>query len=202
MALGAFRMTRQKILVKQPKTVESLGSATVICLDKTGTITENRMSVAEVVDFSGRNQCLEYAMWASEAKPFDAMEKAIHIAYQEKAAKDRRSDFQIIHEYPLDGTPPMMTHIHADSAGNRIIASKGAVERVLLVCRRLDDKSKTTILKKTHELASQGYRVLGVASCTWPAHEDFPAGQDQFPWTFEGLLALYDPPNQHIQSVF
>ena len=203
MALGAFRMTRQKILVKQPKTVESLGSATVICLDKTGTITENRMSVAEVVDFSGRNQCLEYAMWASEPKPFDAMEKAIHAAYQERAVTDQRPLFQMIHEYPLGGNPPMMTHIYVDAGSKRrIIACKGAVERILMVCRHLDDESRTDTLKKTHELASRGYRILGVARAVWPIEDDFPTDQDRFPWQFEGLVALYDPPKQHIQSVF
>ena len=66
MGLGAYRMIQYGILAKQPKTVESLGSATVICLDKTGTITENRMSIAEVSDFSGQNRSLEYALWASE----------------------------------------------------------------------------------------------------------------------------------------
>ena len=77
MGLGAYRMIKFGILAKQPKTVESLGSATVICLDKTGTITENQMSVAEVADFSGAGRTLEYALWASEPEPFDAMEQAI-----------------------------------------------------------------------------------------------------------------------------
>ena len=205
MALGAYRMTRQKILVKQPKTVESLGSATVICLDKTGTITENRMSVAEVVDFSGGGICLEYAMWASEPQPFDAMEKAIHKAYGDTAKTDRRPLFQMIHEYPLGGIPPMMTHIYGrvetGAAATRIIATKGAVERILLVCRDLDDAQRTETLKKTHELASKGYRILGVASGAWPT-DQFPDDQDRFAWHFEGLVALYDPPKQNIQKVF
>ncbi|MCC6462600.1 MAG: cation-translocating P-type ATPase [Saprospiraceae bacterium] len=201
MALGAYRMTKQNILVKQPKTVESLGSATVICLDKTGTITENQMSVAEVVDFSGKNLCLEYAMWASEPTPFDAMEKAIHTAYAEKTPKDRRPGFELIHEYPLSGVPPMMTHVFDNGHGERIVATKGALERILLVCRHLDDKTRTAALKKTHELAAKGYRILGVASAAWPG-DDFPADQDAFPWQFEGVIALYDPPKKNIQKVF
>lgn len=201
MALGAYRMTKQKILVKQPKTVESLGSATVICLDKTGTITENRMSVAEVVDFSGKNRCLEYAMWASEPQPFDAMEKAIHSAYGTTAGNDLRTRFRMIHEYPLSGTPPMMTHLYENGRGERIVASKGAVERILLVCDHLSDETRTEILKKTHELASRGHRVLGVAAADWPGN-DFPTDQDRFPWQFEGLVALFDPPKKDIQHVF
>ncbi|MCC7505613.1 MAG: HAD-IC family P-type ATPase [Saprospiraceae bacterium] len=201
MALGAYRMTKQKILVKQPKTVESLGSATVICLDKTGTITENQMSVAEVADFSGQNRCLEYGMWASEPKPFDAMEKAIHAKYAAEAKPDRRPDFYMIHEYPLGGAPPMMTHLYENKAGERIIACKGAVERLLMVCNDLTDEIRTNVLKKTHELASMGYRVLGVAGAEWPGN-DFPADQDRFAWQFEGLIALFDPPKKNIQRVF
>jgi Ca2+-transporting ATPase len=201
MALGAYRMTRQKILVKQPKTVESLGSATVICLDKTGTITENRMSVAEVVDYGAHRQCLEYAMWASEPEPFDAMEQAIHEAYAATAPTDRRPEFQLIHEYPLGGVPPMMTHVHQTVDGERIVGAKGAVERILLVCRDLDDDTRITVLKKTHELASKGYRILGVARAEWPG-DNFPEDQDLFPWQFEGLTALYDPPKPNIKQVF
>jgi len=201
MALGAYRMTKQKILVKQPKTVESLGAATVICLDKTGTITENRMSVAEVVDFSERGQCLEYAVWASEPEPFDAMEQAIHATYAEQATRDRRPEFQLIHEYPLGGVPPMMTHVHISQSSERVVATKGAVERILMVCTGLDDAIRTAILKKTHELASKGYRILGVASAKWDK-PDFPKDQDVFPWEFEGLVALYDPPKPNIRQVF
>lgn len=201
MALGAYRMTRQNILVKQPKTVESLGSATVICLDKTGTITENRMSVVEVRDFSPAKRCLEYAMWASEPHPFDAMEVTIHQAYQTAASVDLRPEFSLIHEYPLGGVPPMMTHIQQNDAGERIVATKGAVERILLVCHDLDYDERTEILKETHALASKGYRILGVASAEWDAAE-FPEDQDAFPWKFAGLLALYDPPKPNIQGVF
>ncbi|MEY3249225.1 MAG: hypothetical protein RL742_1268 [Bacteroidota bacterium] len=199
MAIGAYRMTRQGVLVKQPKTVESLGSATVICLDKTGTITENRMSVAHVEDFSGKNRALEYAMWASEPEPFDAMEKAIHDAWSAQAEKDLRADFQMIHEYPLGGVPPMMTHLYANAVGARIIAAKGAVERILRVCKLPEERAEQ-IMARTTELAAKGYRVLGVASAT-RAGDDFPAEQDDFDWQFEGLVALFDPPKPNIRSV-
>ncbi len=200
MALGAYRMTRKHVLVKQPKTVESLGAATVICLDKTGTITESKMTVAEVADYSGKGRTLEYAMWASEPTPFDAMEKAIHVAYEKETSKDRRGSAQMIHEYPLGGVPPMMTHVFlpADTT-ERIVAAKGAVERILRVCN-MDAAKKTDILDKTKEMARKGYRILGVCSAAL-TDEKYPAKQDDFPWTFEGLLALYDPPKAGIAKV-
>ncbi|HNE29459.1 MAG TPA: cation-translocating P-type ATPase, partial [Saprospiraceae bacterium] len=200
MALGAFRMTRKNVLVKQPKTVESLGSATVICLDKTGTITENQMTVAEVVDFAGEGKVLEYAMWASEPEPFDAMEKAIHGAYAEQALVDRRPLFKLYHEYPLGGQPPMMTHIHQNKDGLRVVATKGAVERILRVCK-LPEAARSVIMERVNALSSSGYRVLGVARAEWPG-EQFPADQDDFPWLFQGLVALFDPPKRNIHEVF
>ncbi|MBK8426126.1 MAG: cation-translocating P-type ATPase [Lewinellaceae bacterium] len=200
MALGAYRMTRKHVLVKQPKTVESLGAATVICLDKTGTITESKMTIAEVTDYSGKGRTLEYAMWASEPTPFDAMEKAIHLAYEKETSKDRRATVQMVHEYPLNGVPPMMTHVFlpADTT-ERIVAAKGAVERILQVCN-MDAAQQADILAKTKEMARKGYRILGVCSAAW-TDEKYPAEQGDFPWTFEGLVGLYDPPKAGIGKV-
>ncbi|MBL7775044.1 MAG: cation-translocating P-type ATPase, partial [Saprospiraceae bacterium] len=147
------------------------------------------------------SRCLECAMWASEPEPFDAMEQAIHSAYAAAAGPDRRPAFQLVHEYPLGGIPPMMTHVFENTAGERAIAAKGAVERILLVCHDLDDAARTQILQNTHALASKGYRILGVASAQWPGAV-YPDDQDAFPWQFEGLLALYDPPKANIRQVF
>jgi len=204
MGLGAFRMIKHGILAKQPQTVESLGSATVICLDKTGTITENRMSIAEVADFSGMGRVLEYALWSSEPEPFDAMEMAILNRQIEvsNANADPRQGYFLLKEYPLGGKPPMMTHIWGQKGNGalRIVACKGAVERVLRVAR-LDEASKEQILAKTAEMAVQGYRVLGVASASHDA-ADYPFEQDDFDWVFEGLVAFYDPPKANVEEVF
>jgi Ca2+-transporting ATPase len=202
MGLGAFRMIKFNILAKQPKTVESLGSATVICLDKTGTITENRMSVAEVADFSGQNRSLEYALWASEPEPFDSMEKAILEAHMKavSSSSDPRADFDLFHEYPLSGRPPMMTHLWKNTKGTRIIACKGAVERIL-EASKTQGELREQILNKTTEMAGKGYRVLAVASAEWPGN-DFPADQDDFPWKLEGLVAFFDPPKKNVGAVF
>jgi Ca2+-transporting ATPase len=124
-ALGAYRLLRKnKIIVKQPQYVETLGTATVICADKTGTITENEMTITDIYDYQlGKTvntseikakstlALIEWAMWSSEQEPFDPMEKAIHSLYKSTNQIDRRKDFQQIHEYPLSGKPPIMTHI-------------------------------------------------------------------------------------------
>jgi Ca2+-transporting ATPase len=202
MGLGAFRMIKFGILAKQPKTVESLGSATVICLDKTGTITENHMSLAEVADFSGQKRTLEYALWASEPEPFDSMEKAILEAQIAalSVTDDPRQGFELIKEYPLGGTPPMMTHIWEKQGKERVIACKGAVERLLEISK-VEAGLRDQILAKTEEMAGKGYRVLGVASATFEGTA-FPAKQDDFAWKFEGLAAFFDPPKKNVTGVF
>ena len=131
MALGAWRLMKMGIVVKQMKTVETLGSATVICTDKTGTITENKMSLAKLFLLSSNKisepnkiqtdeekELIRIAMWASEPIPFDPMEIALHQTYKEVMQHDERPNYKLVHEYPLEGKPPMMTHIFQDKNGN------------------------------------------------------------------------------------
>ena len=127
MALGAAQMVKFGELTKQPQTVESLGSATVICTDKTGTITKEGMKVASLYDPETRvvvsaYKVLLYAHLTSELEPFDPMERAIVSAHESTAGgvEDKRAS--ISHEYPLAGTPPMMTHLDALDAGGFRVA--------------------------------------------------------------------------------
>lgn len=212
MALGAWRLMRMGIVVKQMKTVETLGSATVICTDKTGTITENRMSLAKIyllpsdtmsipddqLSEEGK-QLLENAMWASEPIPFDPMEVALHEKYQHVSTHDLRPAFKLVHEYPLDGHPPMMTHIFEDNHGTRIIAAKGAPEALMHVSN-LTQTEIQKINKAFQQLASDGFRVLGVGVSDFTGN-DYPSRQQDLPFQIIGLVAFYDPPKKNIQQV-
>ncbi|MEZ4886316.1 MAG: cation-translocating P-type ATPase [Chitinophagales bacterium] len=213
MALGAWRLMKMGIVVKQMKTVETLGSATVICTDKTGTITENKMRLAKLFVLSSQQisnpedtlseeekELIRVAMWASEPIPFDPMETALHQAYALQMTNDERMDYKMAHEYPLDGKPPMMTHIFENEQGNRIIAAKGAPEALIAVSN-LTATEKTHIEKAIRTLATDGYRVLGVGQATFEGN-DFPDKQQDFAFTFKGIVAFYDPPKENIQSVF
>ncbi|UUC45106.1 cation-translocating P-type ATPase [Flavobacterium cerinum] len=212
MALGAWRLMRLGILVKQMKTVETLGSATVICTDKTGTLTENKMSLAKIYNFetdsisdyteasaNGNATIIRMAMWASEPIPFDPMETAIHEAYRQTHVDDERPGYKIVHEYPLGGKPPMMTHIFENSAGNRIIAAKGAPEAFLNSISFSEDQ-KNSINSAIKQLASDGYRILGVAESRFEG-DHYPKQQQNFDFTFKGIVAFYDPPKKNITSV-
>jgi Ca2+-transporting ATPase len=198
MALGAFDMSRLGIISRQPQTIENLGGVSTLCLDKTGTITENKMSVAMLYDYrSGvltdvvpeNSSLLRYAALASEREPFDSMEKAIFDAYSPQDITGSTLP-AMIHEYPLVGRPPMMTHVYPGPDG-AIAAAKGAPERIMNVCK-LDAATIRKMNEHIHTMAVKGYRVLGVASAL--ENGDFPANQDNFDWQFEGLLSLYDPP--------
>ncbi len=209
MALGAFRLMKMGIVVKQMKTVETLGSATVICTDKTGTITENKMSLAKLyvltankitqIEGEEEKKLIQLAMWASEPIPFDPMEVALHNAYLNITDKDVRPNYKLVHEYPLSGKPPMMTHIFEDQSGKRIIACKGAVEALIAVTN-LSENEKQQIEKATNSLAEEGYRILGIGDTTFEGN-DFPKTQQEFKFNFKGIVAFYDPPKKNIQQV-
>ncbi|MGB4845201.1 MAG: cation-translocating P-type ATPase [Ferruginibacter sp.] len=213
MALGSWRLMKMGVIVKQTKTVESLGSATVICVDKTGTITENKMMLVKlyvpasdkITDSGGdltpeEKNLVRTAMWASEPIPFDPMETALHKKYADLFTADERPQYKMIHEYPLDGRPPMMTHIFENTSATRIIAAKGAPEAIISVSK-LTETEKNKITAALQQLTVLGYRVLGVAETDHQGNS-FPKEQQQFNFQFKGLVAFYDPPKKNIQSVF
>ncbi len=212
MALGAWRLMKLGIVVKQMKTVETLGSATVICTDKTGTLTENQMKLAKIYVLSSNNICetdkienaeqkelISLAMWACEPIPFDPMEVALHDAYTKIISPDERIQYKMVHEYPLSGKPPMMTHLFENDLGTRIIAAKGAPEALIAVSH-LSEKELHQIELSIHMLSKDGYRVLAVGESHFEG-TDFPANQQLFSFVFKGLIAFYDPPKKNIQSV-
>jgi len=211
MALGAWRLMKMGIIVKNAKTVETLGSATVICTDKTGTVTENKMSLARVfvlpsqhktslVDTAAEEkELITLAMWASEPIPFDPMEKALHDSYSATVDIDKRKEYKMIHEYPLSGRPPMMTHVFENGVGHRIIAAKGAPEALI------ETSILTALEKKSIDAAllafqGEGFRVLAVGVSAFQG-DDYPTNQQELKFTFKGLVAFYDPPKKNMAAV-
>ena len=212
MALGAWRLMKMGIVVKQMKTVESLGSATVICVDKTGTITENKMSLVKLFTLAtgeissvdrklneAEKELITMAMWASEPIPFDPMETALHQAYAKLALMDERPKYSMIHEYPLSGKPPMMTHLFENGKGHLIIAAKGAAEAFLEISN-LSIKEKSQIEDTIKVLGKEGYRLLGVGTVDFKG-TDYPKHQQDFTFDFRGIVAFYDPPKENIGEV-
>lgn len=214
MALGAWRMMKRGVIVKNMRTVETLGAADVICTDKTGTLTENRMELQRVVvgadcSVHGREGLegnaeaallVRTAMFASESAPFDPMEKAIHEAYARLHPLDERRSFRMVHEYPLEGRPPMMTHVFLSDEGERVVAAKGAAEAILAGCS-LSKADRERILSVAASLAEEGYRILAVADSKLEG-DAYPETQRGLQLVFRGLLGFYDPPKPGIREVF
>lgn len=216
MALGAARLSRMGVLTKQPQTVESLGSATVICTDKTGTLTQNGMTLRSVYDGQTGTlevlepgtkklpdstcQVLAYARWASETDPFDPMEQAIVTAFADHDPSSAAKPYPMVQEYPLGGIPPMMTHIRQAPSGENVVAGKGALEHILAVCH-LEPAVEELLRTVTEQLSQKGYRVLGVAKGAYAPPNPFPANQDDFTWSFVGLIALENPPKANASAV-
>jgi len=213
MALGAWKLMREGIIVKRSSIVETLGSTTVICTDKTGTITENTMHLKHLYDYrsdkivdekefndDSLSTLINYAMWSSEPVPFDPMEKTLHKVYEQTQKSDTRREYQMFHEYPLEGKPPMMTHLFENAEKHRIIAAKGAPEAILNVST-LSENERVKVRSIIKDLGQMGFRILGVAKSNFEG-DNFPEKQQDFRFDFLGLVVFYDPPKKGIQEVF
>lgn len=213
MALGAWKLMREGIIIKRSNVVETLGSTTVICTDKTGTITENSMQLKLLYDYKtdrifeenqfdneGLDELIQYSMWSSEPVPFDPMEKSIHKVYSDTQTKDLRREYQMFHEYPLEGKPPMMTHLFKNEVGDIIIAAKGAPEAILEVSQ-LGDEEKEKLGQLIVDFGKKGYRLLGVGKSNFEG-ENYPKKQQDLEFEFLGFVIFNDPPKKGIKEVF
>ncbi|MDO9002447.1 MAG: cation-translocating P-type ATPase [Aquabacterium sp.] len=205
LALGAWRMSRHNVLTRRMPALETLGAATVLCVDKTGTLTENRMRVVRLglagqldkacsLDESGDwpppfAELVDLAVLASRREPFDPMEVAIHAV---KPAGSLHQDWTLAREYPL--TPELLAVSRvwqAPGADHQLVATKGAPEAIASLCH-LPPQEVQALLTHVQRMAGQGLRVLGVARARTPPGPLAESVHD-FDFEFIGLLALADP---------
>jgi Ca2+-transporting ATPase len=209
MAMGAWRISKSQVLTRSMPVIEALGSATVLCVDKTGTVTENRMSVKSVVLDSGPfdvetdiavehreslRQLLKYAVLASEIMPFDPMEKAFHrcMDVQFPAERTAYRDWTLVQDYALSNEWMAMTHVwRVPGRMEHTVATKGAPESVARLCK-MNEQELTVMLGQVQMLAAQGQRVLAIAKAAFPGSK-WPPKQDGFAFEWIGLVGLADP---------
>ena len=210
MAMGAWRISRARVLTRRAAAIESLGSATVLCTDKTGTLTENQMSIAELRLKGGEalragqisrsmpasfDHLVQFGILASAPDPFDPMEKAFHDFGRNHLPKTGTllgPDWKLLQTYGLRSDLLAMSQVwQSDATPEFVVAAKGAPEAIATLCR-LNETEFAAVKRSVEGMAAEGQRVLGVASASF-AQKALPDSQQDFTFEFLGLVELADP---------
>ncbi len=222
LAMGAWRISKEKVLTRRVEAVEALGAITVLAVDKTGTLTQNRMAIAELATAEASfkpegadsmpeafHALAEFAMLATPGDPFDPMEKAIREFGQHWLAGSEHVHDGRVPEFEYEISPEIlaMTKVFASAQpSEHLLATKGAPEAVADLCH-LDGEIRAALRHQVETMAERGLRVLGVARGCWTGtpkagegESAWPASQDDFNFTFLGLLGLADPPRAEVPA--
>ncbi len=215
LALGAWRISQHHVLTRRVPAVEMLGAATVLCTDKTGTLTQNRMTVTHLIaennlleinlqqrslpdDFHG---LVEFSLLATPVDPFDPMEKAIKELGGRTLINTEHlhNTWKLIREYPLSENLLAMSHVWRSTDDKAfVIAAKGSPEAIADLCH-FSEEQKNALGVQINTMANQGLRVLGVAKAEFVSN-DLPNEQHDFEFKFIGLLGMADPIRPEVPS--
>ncbi|MFH1876250.1 MAG: cation-translocating P-type ATPase [Candidatus Omnitrophota bacterium] len=216
MALGAWRISKSKVLTRRAYAIEALGAATVLCTDKTGTLTENRMQLSSlhiagkdyVVDAATiaslpeeTHGLIEYGILASQKDPFDPIEKGIKEIgeFYLAATEHIHKNWQILKEYPLSKQLLAISHVwESPDKTQYVIAAKGSPEAIVDLCH-FNAQQHRELIDTIERMAKQGLRVLGVAKALWKK-ENLPGLQHDFAFEFVGLLGFLDPIRESVPA--
>ncbi|OPX63100.1 cation-translocating P-type ATPase [Methanoregula sp. PtaB.Bin085] len=216
LALGAWRISKKNVLTRQVPAIETLGSATVLCVDKTGTLTENRMAVRSFFaggdlcrhDEGGKNpvpetchELAEYAILACKKDPFDPMERALFRLKEGDfgSTEHIHANWILVQEYTLKPDLLAMSNVWRSPDGNDyIIAAKGAPEAIFDLCH-FDTAQAEALNTQIDVMAADGLRVLGVAKASF-TRARLPGEQHDFTFTFLGLVGFADPVRPQVKD--
>jgi Ca2+-transporting ATPase len=210
LAMGAWRISRHRVLTRRIPAIETLGAATVLCVDKTGTLTQNKMSIRKL-SVAGKvfdaedttnttlpeefHEVMEFGILASKKDPFDPMEKALRELGDNYLARTDHlhNNWSLEREYPLSSELLALSHVWKSPDGTDVlIAAKGAPEAIADLCH-FDSQRLGAMAKQVAVMADEGLRVLGVARGRPVRRPDLPQSQHDFEFEFTGLIGLADP---------
>ncbi|MBF0212399.1 MAG: cation-translocating P-type ATPase [Magnetococcales bacterium] len=212
LAFGAWRIAQKQVLTRRMPAIETLGAATVLCVDKTGTLTQNRMSVRQLWSCQTGTGCdctlsdladlpepfhllIEYGILAGKQDPFDPMEKALKALGTARLEKTEHlhPDWRMLHEYPLSRHLLALSQVWGSAGGGqRVVAAKGAPEAIADLCH-LNPVQMAWMERQVVAMAAQGLRILGVARSLVPEEGELPADQHSLDFEWLGLVGLEDP---------
>src|SRR5665647_10711 len=216
LSMGAWRMSKRNVLVRRMPAIETLGSSTVLCVDKTGTLTLNKMILSSI--YSGNESCeidknecllekfhelLEFGYLASQQDPFDPLEKEIKKSTEKFLSdhEDIHREWKLIREYPLSKNLLALSNVwESNDHRKHVVATKGAPEAIFELCS-LNEAEKEKMLSQVQKMADKGLRLLGVAKASFQ-DDSLPEKQHDFEFEFIGLLGFVDPVRPEVaQSV-
>jgi Ca2+-transporting ATPase len=206
LTMGAWRLAQSKVLTRRAATIETLGSATVLCVDKTGTLTKNKMTILEVYQpgkklakLEDATELAEYGVLACPKKPFDPMETAFidfgKVAFG--SLEEIYRGHEIKKEYTVEKESLSVVNLWSDGS-KYLVAAKGAPETILDLCH-VDKEEEKLYLKKVREMAGTGLRVLAVAKGKYSG-KAFPKNRHEIEYEMVGLVGLADPIRSEIKK--
>lgn len=197
LAMGAWRLAKKNSLIKRMPSVETLGAVSVLCVDKTGTLTQNKMTVQETFQLSQftEKEMMYWSGLACEAEPYDPMEKAIlEYAKLKDISKEELFKNELIHDYPFTSEIKMMGHVWKTN-NSCSLAAKGSPESILPLCN-LKDNERIMVEKEQEILAKKGYRVIAVARNI--EINEIPEDIKENKLELIGLIGLVDPHREEV----
>ncbi len=198
LSMGAWRLAKKNSLVRKLPSVETLGAISVLCVDKTGTITMNKMALKESWALKDIDELDVTMGMACETEPYDPMEQAMLKYCEDKGiSKEKLFKGRLVTEYSFTNEKKMMGHVW-ECDGVISVRAKGSPEKILDICLLSEDEKKK-VEEKMYEMSSKGLRVIGVGKMI-VNNGDIPKSLEECKLEFLGLIGLQDPPREGIKD--